>query len=93
MLKVLSMFSFGISSLIGAGVMIGLYLALYGARCVELRLEGKPAPKERVLVFVIVACLAGLLIGSFAQGLAEIRDECAAIGQVPKPCLLKRLGR
>lgn len=92
-LKALSVFSFGLYSLIGAGAMIGLYLLLYGVRCVELRMERKPMPSERVLLFIIVAGLAGILVGSLAQGLAEIRDECAAYGQMPKACLMKRLGR
>jgi uncharacterized membrane protein len=93
LLKALSVFSFGPYSLIGAGAMIGLYLLLYGVRCIELRMERTHPPSDRVLFFIIVAGLAGILVGSLAQGLAEIRDECAADGQMPKPCLMKRLGR
>ncbi|AWY43905.1 hypothetical protein DKY63_29945 [Pseudomonas putida] len=92
-LKALSVFSFGLYSFVGAGAMIALYFALYGVRCVELRMERKPPPSDRVVVFIIVAALAGILVGSLAQGLAEIRDECAAYGQTPKACLMKRLGR
>jgi hypothetical protein len=92
-LKALSVFSFGLYSLIGAGMMVGVYLLLYGAQCAESRMKHQPQPKDRVLVFVVVAALTGFVVGSLAQGLAEIRDECAAIGQMPKPCLLKRLGR
>lgn len=92
-LKALSVFSFGLYSLVGVGMMVGVYLLLYGAQCAEARMKHQPLPKDRVLVFVVVAALAGFVVGSLAQGLAEIRDECAAIGQMPKPCLLKRLGR
>jgi hypothetical protein len=92
-LKALSVFSFGLYSLMGAGLMVGTYLLLYGAQCAESRIKHQPLPTDRVLVFVVVAALAGFCVGSLAQGLAEIRDECAAIGEMPKPCLLKRLGR
>jgi hypothetical protein len=92
-MKALSIFSFGLYSLIGAFALMSAYLTLYGVNRLELRMQGKSPVRERVLLFIVVSVLVGMLVGSLAQGLAEVRDECAASGQNPKPCLWKRLGR
>jgi hypothetical protein len=93
LLKAFSVFSLGPYSFAGVGVMIAIYLSLYGSERIAMRLQRKTMPRHHVIAFIVLAGFTGFALGCLVQGLSEIRAECAAYGEGPKPCLLKRLGR
>ncbi|MDR6297759.1 hypothetical protein [Pantoea dispersa] len=61
------MFSLGVCSVVGAVIMIIIYLLTRAGKMFGSFLERKEGPKDRVLWYVVIFGVVGVILGGFAQ--------------------------
>ncbi|QHM76494.1 hypothetical protein C7M52_02470 [Mixta theicola] len=80
-------FSFGIASLAVAAVMTGAYLAGYCLRHVGAYINRSTPPQERMLWYVGITLVLGLVIGSMLQPYWEKISNCRDYGEPWARCI------
>lgn len=81
--------SFGLISIIGCVIFVVFYLVILTLRKGAAWMTRDDAPKERVLPFVALSAIIGLLIGSMIQSLYDGSKPCREQGSSLVVCLSK----
>lgn len=87
--KFFEMVSLGIYSALGVAAFMAMYLLAYGTRCLDAWMKRQPMPTDRVVAYLVVAALIGLLAGSLVQGLVDFKTTCDLGGRTLGDCLFK----
>lgn len=87
--KFFEMVSLGIYSALGVAAFMAMYLLAYGTRCLDAWMKRQPMPTDRVVAYLVVAALIGLLAGSLVQGLVDFKTTCDLGGRTLGDCFFK----
>jgi len=91
--QLIAMWHFGLIALATIGLFGGGYLANRKLRQFWAWAKNSEAPKERVVVFLPLNLLVGLLIGGFVQTVYEAGSMCSQYQRPLVPCTLHVLTR
>ncbi|MDG9930348.1 MULTISPECIES: hypothetical protein [Pseudomonas] len=83
----LQLFSIGVLSLVGGLAMVTLYGLYYLTQAFGAWTGRGEKPKDRLSFFIPFSFAFGLAIGSFAQGIYDMKPACDAAGQPLFFCL------
>lgn len=78
---VLQLFSLGFLTLLGGLAMTSLYYAGYLMLSFIAWTKKKEGPTDRLGFFIPATFVFGLAVGSFAQGIYDLKPSCEAAGQ------------
>lgn len=84
---VLQLFSFGVLTLAGGVAMAALYYLGYKARAFAAWTKKADGPSDRLGFFIPFAFVFGLAVGSFAQGIYDMKPACEAAGKPLVVCI------
>ncbi|MGP9826886.1 hypothetical protein ACT048_20650 [Ectopseudomonas khazarica] len=78
---VLQLFSIGFLTLAGGLALVALYYAGYLLRSFAAWTRKEDGPTDRLGFFIPFSFVVGLVAGSFAQGVYDVKPACEAAGQ------------
>ena len=84
---VLQLFSLGLLTLAGGLAMVSLYYAAYLMRGFIAWTKKGDGPTDRLGFFIPFTFVFGLAVGSFAQGIYNLKPSCEAAGQPLVVCV------
>lgn len=84
---VLQLFSLGLLTLLGGLAIASMYYAGYLMRGFIAWTKKEDGPTDRLGFFIPFAFVFGLAVGSFAQGIYDLKPSCEAAGRPLVICI------